>query len=75
MSEFKVEKDVPVPTARWRNSKYPWADMKVNDSFFVKDGRVGNLLTSAKHWAKREGNGAKFMTRSIDGGVRVWRKS
>ena len=72
MSEFKIEKNVPLPRSR---SKYPWTEMEVGDSFFVPgrdgDAVIGCFGKQAKDW------GWKFSarTRHEQGifGVRVWR--
>jgi hypothetical protein len=31
MSDFKIEKNVPMPKGR---AKYPWNEMEIGDSFF-----------------------------------------
>ena len=39
MNEYKVEKDIPIPTIQrfppHRPSKYPWADLEIGDSFAI----------------------------------------
>jgi hypothetical protein len=70
VSEFKIESDVPVPVGNTR-SKYPWAEMKVGDSFFVEHGSQNVLSTSGRQYGKF--HGGKFSTRREGNGVRVWR--
>lgn len=55
-------------------TRYPFADMKVGDSFFVKGGlkETYNLRTAASYFAIRH-PGYKFSVRAVDGGCRVWR--
>ena len=69
--EFVIDKNIPIPTAtRNRATKYPWADMKVGDSFFVP-GKPKALYASAR------GRGIKIAVRpdkqGRKDGVRVWR--
>ena len=71
---FKLEHNVPMPLKLGpRALKYPWRQMKVGDSVFVagvKQGTIGSSLL----WAKTTmGGGANFATRTVEGGVRVWR--
>ena len=64
---YKIDKGVPLPG---KCTKYPWEQMGIGDSFFVKNGnqaRVGASATNAARFGK------KFTTRKVDGGVRVWR--
>lgn len=70
MSGFKIEKSVPKP-APIRRRKYPWLEMEIGDSFLVPGGRTERLANSAHGAGKRYGR--KFSTRSVEGGVRVWR--
>lgn len=73
---FKIEKGVPMlPRKRGHRAKdYPFSQMSVGDSFFVKGvpRTVQNRLASSK--AKAQKNlGFKFATRTTDDGVRCWR--
>lgn len=73
MSEFTIEKGIPVPkmTGAGRKTKYPFESMQVGDSFFVKDGTVKTLSRSCGTYGKRLER--KFASRTVDGGARVWR--
>ncbi len=73
MSEFTIEKGIPVPkmTGAGRKTKYPFESMQVGDSFFVKDGTVKTLSRSCGTYGKRLER--KFTSRTVDGGARVWR--
>ena len=67
-AEIKIEKNIPIPKPR---NKYPFALMDVGDSFFVP-GKTASHLSGSIGNAMRITSG-KFVTRNIDGGVRVWR--
>lgn len=72
MSEFKIEKDVPVKEASNRASKYPFKDMEVGDSFFVDDASLrGPIQNACRAYGAR--NFSKFVTRTVSNGFRVWR--
>lgn len=73
MSEFTIEKGIPVPkmTGAGRKTKYPFESMQVGDSFFVKDGTVKTLSRSCGTYGKRLER--KFASRTVEGGARVWR--
>jgi len=82
MSEFKIEKNVPIPARRGGGppNKYPWRDMEVGDSFFVPaNGKSRNALmralTSSTQSKSLARDGLKFTARTDAeaNGVRVWR--
>lgn len=79
MSEFEIERGVPVPEMRGRPTKYPLTEMGVGDSFFVPlpDGitkqRLVNRLSSAAGYWRKHHDGGRFCIRAVDGGVRIWR--
>lgn len=72
MAEIVIEKSVPSEDKRVRHN-YPFADMDVGDSFFVKlDANGINVLrVLAYRYAKK--NYCTFSTKQTDGGLRVWR--
>lgn len=67
---YRIEKNHPIPEQK-RATKFPWADMEVGDSFFVK----GRKSTSFAVPRKFRQNGFKVRAAVRDGGVRVWRIS
>jgi hypothetical protein len=75
MADYTIEKGVPIsPQKRpgaGRKSKYPFRDMEVGDSFM----EPGVAPKAARCAACRSGRrlNKKFMTRTVEGGVRVWR--
>lgn len=69
---FQIEKNVPVPSGRCM--KYPFADMKVGDSFVAPKETVRGAQKAAWNWARD--HDVKFATRTQrDGSLRIWRIS
>lgn len=76
---YKIEKDVPIE-GDMRNL-FPFSDMEIGDSIFVKcdpedsyeTGR--KLHKSARNYRMKNRNGFKITVRSRkqEGGVRAWR--
>lgn len=73
VNEFHIEKGIPVPkqVGAGRKNKYPFDAMEVGDSFFVKDIKVKTISRTCGHHGKRLSR--RFASRTVDGGVRVWR--
>lgn len=68
MSEYKIEKDVPIPPKNaGRGSKYPFPEMEVGDSILVE------LKQSSAATLTRAIPDMKFATRKVEGGTRIWR--
>lgn len=72
---FKIEKGVPIPkrqSSRLGKSKYPYQAMNVGDSIllphFTRTSQLGGTLDVWKR-----ATGWAFESRSVKGGVRVWR--
>jgi hypothetical protein len=70
MTEIKVDKNIPLPTNV--SSKYPFKEMKVGDSFLIT-GKTSSQVSYLMNEAKK--HGYKCISRTIDGGCRVWRIS
>jgi hypothetical protein len=76
---YEIEKGIPLPT-NTRNSKYPYKDMQVGDSFLIPShpDDAADLLKRMRNsmFAAGKRHGIK-LTAAIDdeGGVRVWRKA
>lgn len=73
-----IEKGIPVPAKCAARIKYPLDQMQPGDSFSVpvvksEATKLRNSLNSAIKY--RHGNGWKFLIRSVDSGLRVWRES
>lgn len=73
----KIDKNVPIPSAQRKGSKYPWAEMEVDDSFFIPSGKDGKAPKGLYVAAKA--NNIKITIRTVKEkgkeGVRVWRKA
>ena len=74
--EFKLERGVPVPKKgggrQKGQTKYPFAIMKIGDSFMAASSLSG-IGTVSRKWARSTGSKAIFTCRTVDGGVRIWR--
>ncbi len=69
MSQYKIEKNVPLPTEHG-NTKYPFMQMEVGDSFFA-DGIPSSARTAAYAHAKRYG--ITLVSKREANGYRIWR--
>lgn len=76
---FTIEKGIPPPEDKPKTrNKYPFKEMEIGDSFFVQtsddedERTVRNKIGTAARGAKWR-TGMKFVTRAVEGGVRVWR--
>lgn len=71
----KIDKDIPVPKANRYNTKYPFGELDVGDSFFWSETPVERTRNAAFNYGKAHGK--KFMTRTCEEsgvkGCRVWR--
>lgn len=79
-SMIKIDKEPKISGWKKRKVKYPFRDMKVDDSFFVasKDikskRRPIDVVAGAVYaWVKSNKSDRKFSCRTVDNGVRVWR--
>lgn len=73
---YAIDTNIPVPTKTKRARthwaiKYPWHKLDRGDSFFVPDGNLKSLRSSASMQKGRTGR--KYLVRAVDGGVRIWR--
>lgn len=75
----KIDKGIKIPPSKTHT--YPWGEMNVGDSFFIKTidkdlKKVQNsLLDLSKQYCIRNNVDKKFSTRRIKGGIRMWRIS
>jgi len=73
---FEIDFNVPIPSPKAVVTKYPFAIMKIGDSFFVPNKTASEV---SPHFARarRRLPGTKFACRTVveNGvkGVRVWR--
>lgn len=83
MSNFKVEKNVPITKTKKVNDKYPFSEMEVGDSFFIKckdkeDFRRKSIVVCNyfKKYILDNNLNWKYCTRKQeDYNIRVWRTS
>jgi hypothetical protein len=79
MTNFIIEKGIPLIETRNRIGKYPFPNMKVGDSFIFSEIYSLKLLqhisAAARAWAKSSrNNGWKFSARKTDNNkIRIWR--
>jgi hypothetical protein len=74
--EKSIDSGIPFPGVAKRSCrKYPFADMKVGDSFMVESKLDRNRAATASFKFREYGIGMgwKFSTRKVDGGYRIWR--
>ena len=70
--DIKIDSGVPLPE-KANATKYPFREMAVGDSFFVPGKKSGDF--SGQVAQAKKATGFNFTTRTLDGGVRVWRVS
>jgi hypothetical protein len=68
--DIRIEKNIPMPVVKKQN-KYPFAEMEVGDSFFVK-GVKEATIRAYSHVQARKLN-RTYIVRAENEGVRVWR--
>ncbi len=75
----KIEKNVELPAVHSRH-KYPWPEMEVGDSVFVKAEKGESLYKlkrqvgpAARYYGDVTGKRFKTLLFREQGGVRVWR--
>jgi len=73
---MKIEKGIPISPDKRDNKAmklYPFDEMSVGDSIFINEEN-GNIKSSrgvASRYGKKTGK--VFTTRTVDGGLRIWR--
>lgn len=77
MSEFKIEKNVPMPPRLSNPGKYPWRQMEVGDSFFAPGWTAGRFNNNIQRVRLAVLPDSKWKCRTVTEngieGVRVWR--
>jgi hypothetical protein len=69
---YKIEKDIPVPT-RISNGGFPFMEMQVGDSFLVPEGTTSNASMFVMISKAGKEMKAKFTSKKVEGGRRIWR--
>jgi len=67
---IQIESGVPIPSQR-PNSKYPFKDLDVGQSFFAPGANPNPIRVLASRLGRDWGR--KFKTMKVSGGMRVWR--
>lgn len=68
---YKIDSDIPVPESR---TKYPFADMEVDDSILFKDEKKANSArVAALRFGKAKSPKWVFTVRRVHDGWRLWR--
>ncbi len=76
---YEIEKDIPIIKSRWRESKYPFPEMEIGDSFFVPlNGKEARKVQPSIVSCGNRYRDKRFTTRIIieEGvkiGIRCWR--
>ena len=77
MSNYIIEKNVPIPSPRGGDRAYPFDLMQVGDSFKIEKKDQGRVSASAWAHAKRaseRGEKMRFIVRKVDADTcRIWR--
>lgn len=74
-NEFKIEKGVPIPPRKIQ-SKYPWDQMDIGDSFFVPSTsgyKLSKIQSNAYAYGIKITPKRKFVIRTLEKGFRIWR--
>ena len=71
--DYNIENDVPVPPYTEKSSQYPFAEMKVGDSFTSDIAKRFTLSSSATYFVKTKQPEWKFSIRTTGDLVRIWR--
>jgi hypothetical protein len=70
---LKIEKGIPIPPdmrgMTKGKRKYPFAEMEVGDSILLEQKKASGIGSYAQKCLP----GAKFSTRKVEGGIRIWR--
>lgn len=75
MSEYKIERKIPIPrrsnSVNEHSVKYPFRDMEIGDSIFFAKKGAAKAQNAAAAWGRK--NNRTFTSRTVEGGVRIWR--
>jgi len=73
LMQIEIEKRIPIPPKKvvGAPAKYPWGVLKIGDSFFVRDKQIRTIGPLASNTGRKLKK--KFVCRTHNGGVRVWR--
>jgi hypothetical protein len=69
--QIDIDKGVPMPSDTRVRNRYPYKLLRVGESFFVKGIALQSMYNTNFRWGRKLSR--RFIARSEDGGVRVWR--
>lgn len=69
----KIEKGIPIPprVCGRRSTRYPWTEMRVGDSFMIRNKKPATVHAQVNQ--ARKTYDAQYTVRAVAGGFRVWR--
>ena len=76
---YEIEKGIPVAKKNSALRKYPFAELEINDSFFIEADAVSSrkimtrISIAGNSWRRYNDPIRKFIVRTVEGGVRCWR--
>lgn len=76
---ISIDKNIPVPTASigGRHSSLPSAQLEVGDSYLLPATTKEEFAIARRRLGSSTASlikkGRKFTTRSVEGGIRIWR--
>lgn len=81
---FKIEKNIAIPKKKWHYSKFPFKDMEVGDSFFVRNEDIDSkyiyttrqrIYNSYRKFLQNEEQNItiRIVSDRENGGVRIFR--
>jgi len=77
--KYKIDKNIPLPPPGKRGpkqSRYPFKEMEVGDSFIFDDYdrvRMSSGSTAARIYGSNQDPVKKFATRKMGNKIRIWR--
>ncbi len=78
MSDYKIESSIAIAPRKYENQKYPFATMKIGDSFSLRTDKISEyhrVYSAIVTWNRRHAP-MKFVLRKDPkrgGGYRCWR--
>lgn len=70
---YKIESGIPIAPTKRAKSRFPFAEMKEGDSFFIPSSAFKNFNSARQSiYASSYAAGVKVRVRQVEGGLRVW---
>lgn len=71
MTDFKIDKDVPIISSDTVKLRWPFGEMEVGDSFLIPEDIKPRVISAASYYGLRHKK--KFSIRKTTDGYRCWR--